>query len=146
VERLIRSSPQLKSRVTLLGRLSRDKVRLILSAADIFASASRREGSGYAALEAMACGAVPVLSDIPSFRAMTGDGTVGLLFPAGDAEALGRTLEDVSREAECIGWPRMRDLVLRHFRGELGVKALGRKAAAAYRQAAGEPSLRVTDP
>lgn len=146
VERLIGKSALLSRRVTLLGRRSREQVRLALSAAEIFASASRHEGSGYAALEAMACGAIPVLSDIPSFRAMRGEQTRVMLFPTGDAAALGRSLEEVSREAERTSWPRVRDRVLRHFRGELGVKALGRKAAAAYRQAAGEPSPLTPNP
>jgi glycosyltransferase involved in cell wall biosynthesis len=131
VERRIAASPLLAGRVSLLGRLEHGEVRQLLSAADIFASASRSEGSGYAALEAMACGALPVLSDIPSFRAMTG-GRVGVLFPAADAPALGRALEQACRSDA--------SLVLDHFRRELGPEALGRKIAAAYNKVAQAPS------
>ncbi len=137
VQRMIRRSPLLARQVTLLGRLSPENVRLALSAADIFASASLHEGSGYAALEAMACGAAPVLSDIPSFRVMTGKGRVGVLFPAGDSGALGQALEKTCREAERRGWDRVRERTLNWFRGELDPGALGRKAAAAYRTVAG---------
>ncbi len=137
VKRRIAESPLLAGRVTLLGRLSGEEVRLVLSAAQLFASASRHEGSGYAALEALACGALPVLSTIPSFRAMTGGGRVGALFTAGDAGALGRALEEVCRVGDRRGWDRMREQVLGWYRAELGVDALGRKATAAYAAVAG---------
>jgi glycosyltransferase involved in cell wall biosynthesis len=62
----------------------------IYSSADFLLQGSRREFSGYAVLEAMACGAIPAISDIPSFRAMTCGGRYGVLFPPGDHEALAR--------------------------------------------------------
>ncbi len=133
MQRQIGGSPLLSERVTLLGKLSREEVRLALSAAQLFASTSRHEGSGFAALEALACGAVPVLSDIPSFRAMTGGGRVGALFPAGDAGALARAFEDVCRKNHGTGWDAAREKTLHWFQEELGVEALGRKAVAAYR-------------
>jgi len=132
VKRQVAASPLLRDRVSLLGRLTREKVRLLLSAARIFASASRSEGSGYAALEALACGALPVLSDIPSFRAMTGAGRVGALFEVGSAPALGRALEQVCRAAEEEGNDVAASRVLGHFRQELGPEALGRKIAGVY--------------
>lgn len=137
VQRLVREALLPAGQVTFLGRLSPEKVRLALSAADIFASASLHEGSGFAALEAMACGAIPVLSDIPSFRAMTGGGRVGALFPTRDSGALGRALEITCREAERTGWDRARERTLAWFRKELDPGALGRKAAAAYSSVAG---------
>src|SRR5262249_57697044 len=76
----------------------------VLSAADLFVLASRKEGSGYALLEAMACGAVPVVTDIPAHRALLGGGTLGLgaaaprlLWPVGDPGAFARALLDVAR-------------------------------------------------
>ena len=44
-------------------------------AADVFVSGSHSEGSGYALIEAMSAGVVPVVTDIPSFRAIAGDDT-----------------------------------------------------------------------
>ena len=55
-----------------LGRLPHERLAAYYSAADIFVSGSHREGSGYALIEAMACGAIPCVTDIPSFRAITG--------------------------------------------------------------------------
>jgi len=41
-----------------------------------------------AVCEAMSCGCIPVLTDIPSFRMMTGEGTCGLLFKPGNVNEL----------------------------------------------------------
>lgn len=53
---------------------------------------SRHEGSGYAVIEALACGVVPVVTDIAPFRALTDRGRVGALWPVGNAERLARAL------------------------------------------------------
>jgi len=137
LERLAAADPRLGDRVSFLGRLDRRDVQRLLSAADVFASASRHEGSGYAALEALACGAWPVLSGIPSFEAMTGKGRIGCHFPAGDAAALERALANTCAVAEAEGWERMREDILGWFTDELGPEALGRNAAAAYAAVAG---------
>ena len=74
--------------VTFLGRASREQTELLLRAADLFVQASTREVCGQAALEAFATGTPSVLSDIPSFRRMTVNGTVGKLFPVGDVAGM----------------------------------------------------------
>lgn len=38
----------------------------------------------------MASGVIPVVTDIPSFRTMTGDGAVDVLFAPGDEETMAR--------------------------------------------------------
>lgn len=78
--------------VTFLGRVSRDQTELLLRAADVFVQASTREVCGRAALEAFATGTPSVLSDIPSFRRMTEQGTLGHLFPVGDSAAMASAL------------------------------------------------------
>ena len=60
-------------RVTLVGRVDRDELPNYYGAADVFVSGSHYEGSGYALIEAMSAGVVPVVTDIPSFRAIAGD-------------------------------------------------------------------------
>ncbi|HWW67724.1 MAG TPA: glycosyltransferase family 4 protein [Solirubrobacterales bacterium] len=62
-----------------------------LRATDVFVLPSRSEGMSNALLEACAWGRVVVASDIPSNRAVLGDG-YPLLFPPGDAEALAECL------------------------------------------------------
>lgn len=64
----------------------RDRLRTILSAADVYAFPSRHEGLPVAPLEAMACG-LPVVGAAASGVAdVVGD--TGLVVPTGDAEAL----------------------------------------------------------
>jgi glycosyltransferase involved in cell wall biosynthesis len=76
----------LRDRVTLAGRVSRAELPNYYSAADVFVSGSHAEGSGYALIEAMSAGVIPVITDIPSFRVIAGDS--GVRWPAGDAAAL----------------------------------------------------------
>jgi glycosyltransferase involved in cell wall biosynthesis len=94
VDDRVRSSPALREQVTLAGRISRDEIPNYYGAADIFISGSHAEGSGYALVESMAAGVVPVVTDIPSHRAIAGD--AGARWPAGDAEACARALLQVS--------------------------------------------------
>jgi glycosyltransferase involved in cell wall biosynthesis len=88
----IASQPLLTERVVFGGRAPFEQMPAIYSSADIIVQASLREFSGCAILEAMACGAVPVISDIPSFRRMTDNGRFGALFPVGDEQVLAQQL------------------------------------------------------
>ncbi|WDF53805.1 glycosyltransferase family 4 protein [Mucilaginibacter sp. KACC 22063] len=82
----------LKKHVHLIGSVKHTDLPTWYSAADYYLSASHREGSGYALLEAMACGCVPILTAIPSFKSITADGKYGYLYPPGDANALAEIL------------------------------------------------------
>jgi glycosyltransferase involved in cell wall biosynthesis len=76
----------------------------------------------------MACGVTPVITDIPSFRALTDDGRVGHLWPCGDAARLAQSL--VAAASNPITPERIRA----HFDATLSLKAVGRQWAAAYAQ------------
>ncbi|MDB5673182.1 MAG: hypothetical protein JWM65_164 [Sphingomonas bacterium] len=129
IEAMLRADAQLAAHVHLLGAVPHAMVETLCRAADLFVSTSRREGSGYALLEAMACGTTPVVSDIPSFRALTGDGVVGALVPAGDAEALAAAIIDqAGRPSEAA-----RAAVRAHFERHLAFDAIGAQLMAAYR-------------
>jgi glycosyltransferase involved in cell wall biosynthesis len=89
VEHAIASDPNLRDSVELRGCLAHAAVEDFLNSSDFLLLSSVREGgTTYAVVEAMACGVIPVLTDIPSFRAMTDNGKHGLLFPFGDAAAM----------------------------------------------------------
>lgn len=88
-------STALKNRVTLAGYVDHEKIYLWHSAADIFLAASHYEGSGIALCEAMACGVVPVVTNIPPFRFMTGEGKCGWLYSPGNADELSFVLKEV---------------------------------------------------
>lgn len=144
VERRIASDPLLAARVRLLGAVPHQRIEQLMRAADIFVLGSRREGSGYALIEALACGLPPVVTDIPSFRALTGNGAVGRLWPHGDPGALCDALVATAAAAG----PQTRAAVRAHFDRELSPAALGRKLVGMYggmvRCAAGTVSLDPT--
>lgn len=133
VEARIRRDPWLAGRVHLLGAVPHARVETLMRAADLFLSASRSESCGYAALEAMACGTTPVLSDIPAFRVLTGE-RIGHRFPCGDAEALAAAL------IEAAGTHRSSAMVRAHFDARLSFAAVGRRWRAAYETLAGQRS------
>ncbi len=84
-----------------------EDVRPLLAAMDVFVLPSVAvETFSNAALEAMAMAKPVVLSDIGGAREMIADGTSGLIFPAGDVEALARslrTLESNPAYRDCLG-------------------------------------------
>ncbi len=126
VQARVRAHPELAGRVHFLGSVPHARVETLMRATDVFVSGSRAESCGYALLEAMACGATPVVTDIPSFRALTAEGRVGRLWPAGDSARLAAALLDA--------WIRKmpRDEVRRHFDDHLSFAAVGRRWGEAY--------------
>jgi glycosyltransferase involved in cell wall biosynthesis len=132
VERTLRDDPALAARIHLLGRRPHSQMEALYRACDLFVLASRREGSGYSLIEALACGATPVVSDIPSFRALTGGGAVGALAPCGDAAAFAERIAELARQPR----DRLRAAALAHFERELSPAALGRKLLDTYREVA----------
>jgi glycosyltransferase involved in cell wall biosynthesis len=71
-----------------VGKLPHADLLYWFNSADFFLSGSHYEGSGTALCEAMSCGCVPVVTDIPSFRMITDNGRCGVLYPPGNEAAL----------------------------------------------------------
>ncbi len=130
VQQRIADDPMLPGRVHLLGRVPHERVEHLMRAADIFVLGSHYESTGYSLIEAMACGLPPVVTDIPSFRSLTGAGTAGMLWPCDDANALREAVRSVARR---LG-SGMRADVRAHFERELSFDSLGVKLAAMYQQ------------
>jgi len=128
----IAADPALRRRAHLLGRVSHGQVELLMRAADLFVLGSHREGSGYALIEALACGLTPVVTDIPSFRALTGRGAVGALWPTGDARALCGALVSMASRLDA----QTRAVVRAHFERELSFEAVGAKLRGIYEELA----------
>lgn len=116
--------------VTLMEDVPRARIRMLCSAADVFVLGSRSEGSGFALLEAMACGATPAVTDIPAFRAITSGGAVGRLWPPGDADACASAMLHAADAAQD------RTAVRSFFEEHLAFTAVGRKARAHYEEIA----------
>jgi glycosyltransferase involved in cell wall biosynthesis len=128
VRQRLRADPLLARCVQLLGRVPHARVETLLRACDLFVSASHAESCGYAAVEAYACGTLPLLTDIPSFRALSDGGTVGALWPVGDASALADLLLRVVRQRPD------RAQVRAHFDARLSFAAVGQRWKRAYIQ------------
>jgi len=126
VEARIRRSPSLSARVSLLGRRPHDEIQTLCRAADLFLAASHAEGSGYALIEAIACGAAPVVTDIPAFRRLVGD--CGVLAPVGDAAALAAGLVRLAAKPAA----ELRAAVVSHFQRELSFARVGTLLSEAY--------------
>jgi glycosyltransferase involved in cell wall biosynthesis len=132
VRRRLAAAPMLSERVDLRARVQYDTIAAYFSAADIFVLGSHREGSGYALIEALTCGLAPVVTDIPSFRALTtGDRAYGRLWPPGDAEALAAALVEVGRRD--LG--PLRAELIAYAERALSWAAIGRRALAVYYEA-----------
>lgn len=86
----------LAGHVRFVGQRPIAEVERALAAADLYASFSESDGASLALLEAMALGAVPIVSDIPANRAWIRDGENGVL-AAIDAAAVGSGLERALR-------------------------------------------------
>lgn len=128
VRRRIAGSEVLERSVEMLGSVPHSRMEAIFSSADYFILGSRYEGSGFALAEALACGVVPIVTDIPSFRMMTDGWATGALWTPGDPEALvsavidvlGRSLAEQSRAARAF------------FDRRLSYAAIGRASVAPY--------------
>jgi len=70
-----------------------DKIGDFLRSLDIFAFCSEWEGMPNAVLEAMACGAPVVAANIPGVKEIVAHEKTGLLYPAGDVNALASRIE-----------------------------------------------------
>jgi glycosyltransferase involved in cell wall biosynthesis len=120
----------LRGRVELLGRLPHGRLPHYYAAADMFVLGSRREGSGFALIEALACGLPPAVTDIPAFRAVTGE-RVGAHWRPGDAESCAEALVAVARS----GRAQQRLAAQERFATALSWEVVGREALAAYSDA-----------
>lgn len=85
------SASGIADRTVLLGELAQDELAELYRTADIYVSTALTDGSSISLLEAMACGAVPVVADVPGNRQWVDDST-GSRFAAGDATGLAEVL------------------------------------------------------
>jgi glycosyltransferase involved in cell wall biosynthesis len=128
VRQRLQRSPTLVDRVRLVGAVPHDRMPDFYSAADLFVVGSHHEGSGYSLMEACACGAVPVVTDIPTFRLLTGGAIAGALWTVGDGATFARALVDVSQRDLETERARLAD----YFERELSWSAVGRRALEIY--------------
>ena len=107
--------------VTMIGKIPHNELLYWFNSADYYLSASHYEGSGTALCEAMSCGCIPVVTDIPSFRTMTGN--CGLLYEAGNEESLFRAL----KQTRYLQTEVKKKEVLQRFQSELSFSTIAAK-------------------
>ncbi|MCX6429139.1 MAG: glycosyltransferase family 4 protein [Actinobacteria bacterium] len=91
--------PQLRSRVTFLGRLTeKEKADFFSSISVYVAPNTGGESFGIILAEAMASGSCVIASDIPAFESMLGNGEFGALFRSEDSQDLAKTIIDLMRD------------------------------------------------
>ena len=120
VKAKIAASELLVSSVHLVGKVRHNELEDWYSAADFYISGSHNESTGYALLESMACGCIPIVTDIPPFRKLTDDGKYGLLYTPGDPERLFKALAGLKN----AGREEMSGAIIAHFNKELSFKAI----------------------
>jgi len=122
------ANPNAASHVTLLGRVPHAELEAIYNSADFFLLGSHHESAGYAVIEAMSCGVVPVVTAIPSFERLLDGGRCGALWPVEDVTAMADALVDCATR-----WtPSTPQTIRAHFDCYWGIDAIGRSAMAAY--------------
>jgi len=80
--------PALAGHVHFRGRPAGESPETIFNSADFLLQTDQRANNGHAILKAMACGVIPIVTDVPHFRTLVDNGRCGFLFPQGDAQAL----------------------------------------------------------
>lgn len=86
--------------VSFLGRRTPDEVASYLSRADVYVSTSLSDGSSISLNEAMACGAFPVVTDIPANCEWIEDGKNGFLVDTRDPGQLADRIDEALRRPE----------------------------------------------
>jgi L-malate glycosyltransferase len=83
---------EISSNVQFLGWVTHEEMPKVLSQADIYISTSLDDGTSISLLEAMASGAFPIVTDIPSNREWISDGENGFLVPINEERVLGEKI------------------------------------------------------
>ncbi|MDI7261095.1 MAG: glycosyltransferase [Thermodesulfobacteriota bacterium] len=98
--------------VQFLGRIPHEEMPHLLGEADIYVSTSLYDGTSVSLLEAMASGAFPVVTDIPSNREWIIDGENGFLFPTDDEKYLARRIIEFNKNQSLLEESVKRNLLI----------------------------------
>ncbi len=122
IKGLINSKDGIKN-IRLIGPVAHQQMQAWYNSADFIISGSHYEGSGIAVSEAMSCGCIPIVTDIISFRKMTGPGKCGLLYDAGnDKKLLSALLQAINMDID-----KEKGRTMRQFNDELSFEAIAQK-------------------
>jgi len=120
VKATIKQSAVLSDTVKLVGKIPHEELAAWFTACDFFVSGSHHEAAGFALIECMACGCIPVVTNIPPFLSITDDGKLAYTFKPGDVNGL---LQAMQRAALADRNMMTADILL-HFEQHLSYKAI----------------------
>lgn len=98
--------------VRFLDSVPYETMARLYALADVMVSVASSDGTPMSLLEAMAAGAVPVVSDLPSLREWIEDGINGRIVPPRNAEALAAAIIDLLRDPAARARMRAHNLEL----------------------------------
>ncbi|MDQ0251857.1 glycosyltransferase involved in cell wall biosynthesis [Sphingomonas kyeonggiensis] len=128
IRRRLAEDPELARHVHLLGWVPHAQVEQLCRACDLFLATSHGEGSGYALIEALACGLPLAASDIAPFRALAGELAECRFARPGDAAGFAEAMVALARRPAGPG----RAAVRRHFEAHLAFPVIGRRLVGIY--------------
>ncbi len=123
IKDMISSNKKATDSIKLVGNTPHQQMEGWYNSSHFIISGSHYEGGGTSVSEAMSCGCIPVITNIPSFRKITGPGKCGMLYDPGNEKELLATLlktKELDLETE-------RKKVLQQFNNELSFEAIARK-------------------
>ncbi|MES2274845.1 MAG: glycosyltransferase family 4 protein [Bacteroidota bacterium] len=116
----LNAQPCYKNNISLIGKVPHADLLYWFNSADFILSGSYYEGSSAAVCEAMSCGCIPVATDIDSFRMITDNGNCGILYQAGNEEALLEALKQTGQ----MDIPKKREHTLAYYHATLSFAAI----------------------
>jgi len=124
----ISQNNMLENSVRLLGFINHQEICDYYNSADYFVLGSHYEGSGFSMVEAMSCGVVPIVTDIPSFRMITNKGQIGALWKCGDANSFYNNAKEIIQNPLQVESKKALDF----FSYNLSFPAIAKKAKMIY--------------
>ncbi|MES2376526.1 MAG: glycosyltransferase [Bacteroidota bacterium] len=125
IQQLLSNEPNAAA-IKLIGKVPNEELLYWHNSVDFIVSGSHYEGSGTAVCEAMSCGCIPIVTDIFSFRMMTDNGKIGMLYEAGNGVELLAALQQTAT----LYISAEKEKALAYFKSTLSFGAIGGRIGA----------------
>ena len=120
----------IQNQVVFHGEVSHKSLGKYYRGADYFVSASHAESTGFAVIEAISCGCIPLVTRIPSHQKITDNGKIGALWEVANPA----DFENKFNEIEAVDKVGLKQKCLDFFDVKLSYESLGRQAYEAFQQ------------
>jgi len=110
----LNNHPLLRQRVILVGKMDSVALADWYNACDFFISASHAEAAGYALMEALSAGCIPIVSRIASYEALLEGCVDAFFFEAGEANDLASQMSKSATLDRCETTSRIRNFFDSH--------------------------------